>query len=76
MWTVLVKIRKATNNPRKKHVDVDFTFANKTFLQDITILFGSESVFVVSINNKAKLPLGITVATRQAQLVMHMEYEV
>ena len=55
MWTVPVKIRKATNNLRKKHVDADFTFANKTFLQDIATLFGLESVFVVSIGNKAKV---------------------
>ena len=39
-------------------------------------MFGLESVFVVSIGNKAKVSLGITVATRQAPLVMHMEYEV
>lgn len=74
--TVPVKIRKATNNLRKKHVDADFTFANKTYLQDIATLFGPESVFVLSIDDKAKVPLGITAATRQAPLVMHMEYEV
>ena len=39
-------------------------------------MFGLESVFVVSIGNKAKVSLGITAATRQAPLVMHMEYEV
>ena len=33
-------------------------------------------MFVVSIDDKAKVPLGITVATRQAPLVMPMEYEV
>ena len=77
VWTVPVKIQKATNNLRKKHVDVDFTFANKIFLQEIATLFGPESVFVVSIDDTAKVPLGITAATRQAPLViMQMEYEV
>ena len=33
-------------------------------------------MFVVSIDDKVKVPLGITVATRQAPLVMPMEYEV
>ena len=40
------------------------------------MLFGPESVFVVSIDDKAKVQLGITAATRQAPLIMHMEYEV
>ena len=64
--TVPVKILKATNNLCKKHVDADFTFANKTVLQDTATLLGPESVFVVSIDDKAKVPLGIT-----AQLVKH-----
>ena len=76
MQTVLVKIRKATNNLPKKHVDADFTFANKIFLQDIAALFGPECVFGMSIDDKAKVPFRITPATRQAPLVMHMEYEV
>ena len=71
-----VKIRKATNNLRKKHVDADFTFANKTFFQDIATLFGPESVFLVSTDDKAKVPLRITPAIRQAPLVMHMDCEV
>ena len=75
MRTVPVKIHKATANLRKKHVDTDFTFANKILLQDIATLFGSESVFVVSID-KAKVPLGTTAPTREAPLVMHVEYEV
>ena len=73
---VPVKIRKATNNLHKKHIDADFTFASKTFLQDIATLLEPESVFVVSIDDKAKVPLRITVATRQAPLVMHIGYEV
>ena len=76
VWTVPVKIQKATNNLRKKYVNADFTFANKIFLQDIATLFEPESVFVVSIDDKAKVPLEITAASHQAPLVMHMEYEV
>ena len=54
MRTVPIKIRKATSNLRKKHVGADFTFANKTFLKDIATLLGPESVFVLSIDDKAK----------------------
>ena len=76
--TVSVKIHKATNNLRKKYVDADLTFANKTFLQDIATLFGPESMFVVSIDDKAKVPLGITAAICQAhnKLVMYMKHKV
>ena len=71
------QFRKTTNNNLpKKHVDVDFRFANKTFLQDITALFGPESVFIVSIDDRAKVPLEITAATCQATFITLMEYEV
>ena len=74
--TVPVKIRRARNSKRKKHQDADFCFATKTHLKNIATMFGSDSVLVISADDKAKVPLGITAATRQAPLVMHMEYEI
>ena len=35
-----------------------------------------DSVFVLSVDDKAKLPIGITAATKQTPLVMHMTYEI
>jgi hypothetical protein len=74
--TVPVKIRRAKNNLRRKHVDADFTFATKEYLKNIASMFGPDSVFVLSVDDKAKVPLGITAATKQAPMIMHMTYEV
>ena len=70
------KLRKAQNYLRNWHKDADFTFATKQFLQDIVALFGSKSVFVISGNDKAKVLIGMTAATKQAPLVMHVSYEI
>ena len=70
------QFRKTTNNLPNKHLDVDFRFASKTFLQGIATLFGPESVLVVSIDGKAKVRLQITAATCQATLITLMEYEI
>lgn len=74
--TVPVKLRKVRNNQRKKHNDADFTFAMKKYLKNIASLFGPDQVFVLSIDDKAKVPIGITAATKQAPMVMHMTYEI
>ena len=73
--TVPVKLHKAQNNLRNQYKDADFIFATKQFLQDIVALFGS-SVFVISVDDKAKVLINVTAATKQAQLVMHVSYEI
>ena len=74
--TVPVRIRKAKNNIRNRHKDADFTFATKGYLKNIASVFGNKTVFPVSIDDKAKIPIGITAAKSQVPLVMHMEYEI
>ena len=39
-------------------------------------LFGPKSVFVLSIDDKAKIPISVTAAKQQAPLIMHVFYEV
>ena len=39
-------------------------------------MFGRDSVIVLSIDDKAKVPIGITAAIKQAPMVMHMIYEI
>ena len=51
-------------------------FTTKQFLQDIVALFGSKIVFVISVDDKAKVLIGMTTATKQAPLVMHVSYEI
>ena len=73
---VPVKIRRAKNNLRKKHAYANFTFATKEHLKSIATMFGPDSVVVLSIDDKAKVPTGITAATKQAPIVMHMTYKI
>ena len=63
--TVPVKIRKAQNTLRKKHEDANFCFATKQYMEDIASLFGAENVFVLSVDDKAKVPIGVTAANKQ-----------
>ena len=72
--TVPVKLHKAQDNLRNRHKDADFTFATKQFLQDIVALFGSKSVFVISVDDKVKVLIGVTAATKHhLQCMYHMK---
>ena len=74
--TVPVKIRRAKNNLRARHEDANFTFATKDYLKSVASFFGQKNVFVISVDDKAKVPIGVTAAKYQAPLVMHMTYEI
>ena len=65
---VSVKIRKAQNILRNKHEDENFCFAMKQYMKDIASLFGAENVFVLSVDDKAKEPIGVTAASKQSPL--------
>ena len=73
---VPVKLRRPENSQHKHHVDADFTFATKEYLKAIAALFGPSAVFVLSIDDKAKVPLGLAAASKQAPILMCLEYEV
>ena len=72
----LVKIRCVTNNFKEKHADGNFTFTAKEYLKNIASIVGQDSVLVLSIDDKAKIPIGITAATKQVPMVMYMTYEI
>ena len=61
---------------RKCHANADFAFATKNYLKCIASFFGPETVFVISIDDKAKVPIGLAAANKQAPLLMCLEYEV
>ena len=73
--TVPVKLRKTKNTLRDRHADPDFTFVIKRQMRDIVSLFESD-VFVLSADNKAKVPIGVTAVVKQAPLIMHASYEI
>ena len=60
---------------RNRRADADFTFAIKKQMRDIVFLFGSD-VFVLSVDGKAKVPIGVTAVTKQVPLIAHVSYEI
>ena len=55
--TVHMKIRRAKNNIRARHQDANFTFSIK-HLKQVASFFGSKNAFVLSVDDKAKVPIG------------------
>ena len=45
-------------------------------MEEIAAILGPEEVTFHSIDDKAKVPIGITTAKKQTPLLMHMEYQV
>jgi len=74
--TVPVKLCKAANSLRKDHVDAHFAAACFNYLKDLTVLMGPECSFFLSQDDKARIPLGLPAASKQAPLLMHLEYRI
>ena len=74
--TVPVRVQKPSNTARKKHRDGNFTFATRHDIQSVVSTFGPDAVTVISMDDKAKIPLGITAVAKQTAMVMSMEYQV
>ena len=45
-------------------------------MKDIASLFGAENVFILSVDDKAKVPIGVTAANKQSPLIMHVDNEI
>ena len=76
VWTVPLKLREAKNILCNRHAHADFTFAIERQKRDIISLFGSDNVFVFSVDDKAKVPIGVTVVTKQCMWAMKFDYQV
>ena len=74
--TVPVKLVKATATARKKHVDSHFAMAAVNYLKELAVTMGPGPVFYLSQDDKARVPLGLAAATKQAPFLMIMEYRV
>ena len=75
MRTVPVKLRKAKNTLCNRYAEVNFTYAIKRQMRDIVFLSGSNNLFVLSVDNKAKVPTDVTAVTKQASIIMYISYE-
>ncbi len=74
--TSQVRLIKATNTARTSHPDKDFCFATHNMIRDMIKLFGEQCVTFLSVDDKCRVPIGLTAATKQAPLMMHVEYKI
>ena len=76
MTTAPVKLISAKNSKHENHPYMNFAKATINVLEELAGLFGPHEVTFHSQDNKAKVLIGITAASKQALLLMHMEYKV
>ena len=58
---------RARNVERSRHDDANFTFGTKQQIKDVVNVFGDKVAFL-SIDDKSKVPIGVTAAIKQAPL--------
>jgi len=74
--TVPVKLARAQTDTHKMHVDGKFARATIVNMEEVASVLGAKEVCFLSQDDKARVPLGITAANKQAPLLMHMDYKV
>ena len=74
--TAPVKLFKSPNSKHAAHVSTQFARSSIKSLEEIATILGPEEVIFHSMDDKAKVPKGITAAKKQTPLLMHMEYQV
>lgn len=71
-----VKLCKAQTDEHKKHIDGIFCTATIRSVEALASLLGPAQVVFISQDDKAKVPIGLTAARKQAPMMMHLEYRV
>ena len=74
--TAPVKLISAKNSKHQNHPCTNFAKATINALEELAGLLCPREVTFHSQDDKAKVPIEITAASKQAPLVMHMEYNV
>lgn len=74
--TVPVKLSRVQNDLHKGHPDTKFCFSTIHHLEELASLLGPNDVLFLSQDDKARVPIGMAAAQKQALLLMHMEYRV
>lgn len=74
--TVPVKLSRPEADHHKAHQDQYFSVASIRSLETIASVLGPDSVTFLSQDDKARVPIGLTAANKQAPLLMHVEYKV
>ena len=74
--TVPVKLCRAQSDQHRDHEDQKFCINTIRSLEILASILGPKEVFFLSQDDKAKVPIGITAANKQAPFLMHVEYRV
>ena len=74
--TAPVKLYKSQNAKHASHPSTKFARASVRSLEELAAILGPAEVTFHSQDDKAKVPIGLTAANKQAPMLMHMEYQV
>ncbi|CAG8736863.1 35170_t:CDS:2 [Gigaspora margarita] len=74
--TVSVKLLRLQNTARKRHKNTYFCASLVRNIKEIVSLLESQSVLIIFQDNKARIPLGLAIANKQAPILMRVEYRV
>ena len=75
-FTAPVKLYKFQNSEHSSHFSTKFARPIIRALEEIAAIFGPEQVTFHSMDDKAKVPIGITGVKKQTLLVTNMEYQI
>ena len=73
---VPVRLLRPEANLRKKNKDRMFAKSFCDDIKNICPLFGRDIVNYISVDDKAKVAIGLTAAKCQAPILMHVQYKV
>ena len=76
MTTARVDIISAENSKHQNHPRTNFAKTTINALEELAGLLGPREVTFHSQDDKAKVPIRITAASKQTPLLMHMEHKV
>lgn len=74
--TVPVKLSRPEADHHKAHPDQNFCVSSIRSLETVASVLGPDKVIYLSQDDKARVPIGLTAANKQAPLLMHVEYKV
>ncbi|CAF4301901.1 unnamed protein product [Rotaria sordida] len=72
--TVPVQLIKDNNDQHKKHDDQYFATNTINHLKTLAGSFGNDAVFFLSQDDKARVPIGLPVARKQAPLLILLSF--
>ncbi|KAF2891436.1 hypothetical protein ILUMI_14737 [Ignelater luminosus] len=68
-----VKLIRPSNSLRKEHEDTHFCAGQIKHIRDLAELLGPQAVNVLSVDDKARVPLGLPAAPKQAPILIRYE---